>query len=515
MSFRVLAISALFLLYVHFGKSLWFTWIPWNEASACKVSIIKQQQQQQQQPHKELIRREDRRWDVATRRKAGRRWRERKFPGVCEFLPKICSPFRRYRKTSGWSHWQERSLLLELWAPTLFRAVERGLIESSSAAIGQHISTLSGSHRCKWPGDWRRLLARRWTETASSGLCKSQVDSSWEELYDHRKGDTRRGLCTEHVEALLVQALWRFHRQSSRCLSAVQAAFEQTWGEMGRVFGWAPFYYSPCGRKDEPSRSSHQAVGIGVVGRAGLLGVLLWFASRGSTAYRKWLCRWSRNATHHKLFANSRWRFLSRQVQLGCRKKSTLPGWRDSSSSLHSTRTCSPQAPSREPRLHHCIQAETEPSGTCLSISIGQEWGSQWRNLSTPATRVSDTRVQEQELVSFNPYLYRKDHGKRSAWTLLWACQEQHDTMTLCLPLWTKWQSMFMWFQQHQPLMQKVLLVFTSTMFSRCMAWVSPLFQIEIPASRLPSFRKCLQPLVSSSGWAQRTTPKLMDRQSA
>ena len=35
-----LAISALFLLYIHFGKSLWFTWIPCNEASACRVSII-------------------------------------------------------------------------------------------------------------------------------------------------------------------------------------------------------------------------------------------------------------------------------------------------------------------------------------------------------------------------------------------------------------------------------------------------------------------------------------------
>ena len=38
-----LAIFALFLLYIHFGKSLWFTWIPCNEASACRVSIIKQQ----------------------------------------------------------------------------------------------------------------------------------------------------------------------------------------------------------------------------------------------------------------------------------------------------------------------------------------------------------------------------------------------------------------------------------------------------------------------------------------
>ena len=40
-----LAISALFLLYIHFGKSLWFTWIPCNEASACRVSIIKQTKQ--------------------------------------------------------------------------------------------------------------------------------------------------------------------------------------------------------------------------------------------------------------------------------------------------------------------------------------------------------------------------------------------------------------------------------------------------------------------------------------
>ena len=43
------AISALFLLYIHIGKSLWFTRIPCNKASACRVSIIKQQQQQQQQ----------------------------------------------------------------------------------------------------------------------------------------------------------------------------------------------------------------------------------------------------------------------------------------------------------------------------------------------------------------------------------------------------------------------------------------------------------------------------------
>ena len=41
-----LAISALFLLYIHIGKSLWFTWIPCNEASACRVSIIKQTNKQ-------------------------------------------------------------------------------------------------------------------------------------------------------------------------------------------------------------------------------------------------------------------------------------------------------------------------------------------------------------------------------------------------------------------------------------------------------------------------------------
>ena len=41
-----LAISALFLLCIHFGKSLWFTWIPCNEASACRVSIIKQTNKQ-------------------------------------------------------------------------------------------------------------------------------------------------------------------------------------------------------------------------------------------------------------------------------------------------------------------------------------------------------------------------------------------------------------------------------------------------------------------------------------
>ena len=34
------------LLYIHFGKSLWFTWIPCNEASACRVSIIKQTNKQ-------------------------------------------------------------------------------------------------------------------------------------------------------------------------------------------------------------------------------------------------------------------------------------------------------------------------------------------------------------------------------------------------------------------------------------------------------------------------------------
>ena len=153
------------------------------------------------------------------------------------------------------------------------------------------------------------------------------------------------------------------------------------------------------------------------------------------------------------------------------------------------------------------IQAETEPSGTCQSVSIGQEWEGRWRNLSAPATRVSDTRVQEQELVSFNPTCTRKTMETISL-DFIMDLQEQHDTMTLCLPLWTKWQSMSMWFQQHQPLMQKVLLVFTSTMFSRCMAWASPLFQIEMPASRLPSLRKCLQFLVSSSGWAQPTTPK-------
>ena len=47
MSFQ--AISALFFLYIHYGKSLWFTLIPCNEASACSVSLIKQQQPQQQQ----------------------------------------------------------------------------------------------------------------------------------------------------------------------------------------------------------------------------------------------------------------------------------------------------------------------------------------------------------------------------------------------------------------------------------------------------------------------------------
>ena len=45
MESNFLAISALFLLYIHFGKSLWFTWIPCNEASACRVSTVKQRQQ--------------------------------------------------------------------------------------------------------------------------------------------------------------------------------------------------------------------------------------------------------------------------------------------------------------------------------------------------------------------------------------------------------------------------------------------------------------------------------------
>ena len=45
-----LAISALFLLYIHFGKSLWFTWIPCNEASACRVSIIKQNKKKTEIP---------------------------------------------------------------------------------------------------------------------------------------------------------------------------------------------------------------------------------------------------------------------------------------------------------------------------------------------------------------------------------------------------------------------------------------------------------------------------------
>ena len=36
----LLATSALFLIHIHFGKSLWFTWIRCNEASACRVSII-------------------------------------------------------------------------------------------------------------------------------------------------------------------------------------------------------------------------------------------------------------------------------------------------------------------------------------------------------------------------------------------------------------------------------------------------------------------------------------------
>ena len=50
-----LAISALFLLYIHFGKSLWFTWIPCNEASACRVSIIKQTKQTKPQTSMEAI----------------------------------------------------------------------------------------------------------------------------------------------------------------------------------------------------------------------------------------------------------------------------------------------------------------------------------------------------------------------------------------------------------------------------------------------------------------------------
>ena len=37
--------TSVYLLYIHFGKSLWFTWIPCNEASACRVSIIKQNKQ--------------------------------------------------------------------------------------------------------------------------------------------------------------------------------------------------------------------------------------------------------------------------------------------------------------------------------------------------------------------------------------------------------------------------------------------------------------------------------------
>ena len=108
-------------------------------------------------------------------------------------------------------------------------------------------------------------------------------------------------------------------------------------------------------------------------------------------------------------------------------------------------RLCIPRGPVRLKLLqenHDCITAgHPGRDRTFSKFSKLFYWpgmGRSVKELSAPATRLSDTRVQEEELISFNPYLYQKDHGKRSAWTLSWACQEQHDTMTLCLPLWTK-----------------------------------------------------------------------------
>ena len=64
---------------------------------------------------------------------------------------------------------------------------------------------------------------------------------------------------------------------------------EARWAEF-----WAEVHFTirhVAGKMSPADRSSHQAVGIRVVGRPGQLGVLFRFASRGSTAYRKWLCR--------------------------------------------------------------------------------------------------------------------------------------------------------------------------------------------------------------------------------
>ena len=133
------------------------------------------------------------------------------------------------------------------------------------------------------------------------------------------------------------------------------------------------------------------------------------------------------------------------------------------------------------------IQAETEPSGTCRSISIGRN-GEVGEGICRHLRHVSAT--QECKNKSWSPStptctgktMENDQHG------LYHGPAKNSTTPRRCVyHCGQKMTNMSMWFQQHQPLMQKVLLLFTSTMFSRCMAWVSPLFQIEIPASRLPS----------------------------
>ena len=184
--------------------------------------------------------------------------------------------------------------------------------------------------------------------------------ASWQELRGIIRSRAWKGRPIAVVYALstwkllLVQALWRFHRQSSRCLSAVQAAFEQTWGEMGNFFGWVPFYYSPSVRKMNPADPLTRRSEADLWGELGCLEFSLDLHLEEAQLIENGYAddQEMQHIINRLLTAGDDDSFQDKYYWDAA--KNRLSGWLDSSSSLHSTRTCSPQAPSREPRLYHC-----------------------------------------------------------------------------------------------------------------------------------------------------------------
>ena len=154
--------------------------------------------------------------------------------------------------------------------------------------------------------------------------------------------------------------------------------------------------------------------------------------------------------------------------------------------------------------LSRVIKAGIGQFGVCRDISTGQAWpwGNPLRSVWSHVNHAREVNRGSWKSVCCNSWA---PLGKYIEWTLLWDYRGQIATTTLFSPLLIDFQNTFIWFQQHHPLMLRVLQGCTLIMFSHLTVCAKQLHRIEIRALRQLSSRKCSLSWVWSCSSAQPT----------